>query len=98
MGEECLRVVREIQLGKTRRDALKAMALRVDQPDVRMVVNALVQADELGVGIAVILRIQSDQMRSRRFERSVCIHRCYRGIGARIRFSPLSMRAMSKLA
>ena len=70
IGEEFVRVLREIQLGKTRRAALRDMADRVDQPEVRSVVNALVQADELGVGIAQILRIQADQMRQRRFERA----------------------------
>jgi tight adherence protein C len=70
LGEEMVRVLREIQLGKTRRVALRDMADRLDHPDVRSVVNSLVQADELGVGIAVILRIQADQMRQRRFERA----------------------------
>jgi tight adherence protein C len=70
LGEEFVRVLREIQLGKTRRVALKDMADRVDHPDIRMVVNSLVQADELGVGISAILRIQADQMRMRRFERA----------------------------
>jgi tight adherence protein C len=34
------------------------------------VVHALVQADELGVSIGSILRIQSEQLRSRRFDRA----------------------------
>lgn len=70
LGEELLRVLGEMRVGKTRRSALQDMAERVNQPDVRSVVNALVQADELGVGIASILRIQADQMRTRRFERA----------------------------
>jgi tight adherence protein C len=70
IGEEFVRVLREIQLGKTRRVALRDMADRVNQSEIRTVVNALVQADELGVGIAQILRIQADQMRQRRFERA----------------------------
>ncbi len=70
LGEEFVRVLREIQLGKTRRVALRDMAERLDQAEIRTVVNALVQADELGVGIAQILRIQADQMRQRRFERA----------------------------
>lgn len=69
-GEEILRVVREIQLGTTRSEALRTMARRVDLPDVRSVVNALIQADELGVSVGAILRIQSDQIRQRRFERA----------------------------
>lgn len=70
LGEELIRVVREIQLGRTRRQALRDMSARVDLSDLRSVVNALVQADELGVSIGSILRIQADQMRRRRFERA----------------------------
>ena len=70
LGEEVLRVVREIQLGTPRREALRQMARRIDLPDVRSVVNALVQADELGVSVGAILRIQADQIRQRRFERA----------------------------
>jgi tight adherence protein C len=70
LGEELIQVVREIQLGKTRREALRDMSLRVNLQELRSVVNALVQADELGVSIGSILRIQADQMRQRRFERA----------------------------
>lgn len=70
LGEELIRVVREIQVGKTRRVALRDMSERVNLPDLRSVVNALVQADELGVSIGSILHIQADQMRQRRFERA----------------------------
>jgi len=70
LGEELIRVIREIQLGAPRRVALKAMAVRVDIADVRSVVNALVQADELGVSVGMILRIQADQIRLHRFERA----------------------------
>ncbi len=70
LGEEILRVVREIQLGTPRRNALRTMSKRIDLPDVRSVVNALVQADELGVSVGAILRIQSDQIRQRRFDRA----------------------------
>lgn len=68
INEELLRVQQEVQIGKTRREALRAMANRIDMPDIRSVLGALIQADEMGVGIGLILRIQSDQMRSRRFE------------------------------
>jgi len=70
LGEELIRVIREIQIGKTRRQALRDMSRRVDLQDLRSVVNALVQADELGVSIGSILRIQADQIRQRRFERA----------------------------
>lgn len=68
--EELIRMIRAIQLGKTRRDALRDMSERVNFQDLRSVVSALVQADELGVSIGTILRIQSDQIRQRRFERA----------------------------
>jgi len=70
LSEELLRVVREIQIGNPRRKALKAMSDRINLSDMRSLVNALVQADELGVSVGSILRIQSDQIRLRRFERA----------------------------
>jgi tight adherence protein C len=70
LSEELLRMVREIQVGTTRKNALRAMSDRVALPDMRALVNALVQADELGVAVGSILRIQSDQIRVRRFERA----------------------------
>lgn len=70
LGEELLRVFHEIQVGKTRRQALRDMATRVDQPDLSSVSHALVQADELGVSLGTILRIMADQMRTKRFQRA----------------------------
>ncbi len=70
LGEELSRVLMEIQLGSTRRDALKHMADRINQQDIQSLVTALAQADELGVSIGAILRIQSDQIRTRRFVRA----------------------------
>ncbi len=70
LNEELIRMTHEIQAGTPRRTALKNMSARVRQPDLGGVVHALVQADELGVPIGSILRIQSDQLRSRRFDRA----------------------------
>jgi tight adherence protein C len=70
LNEELIRMTREIQIGIARRTALRNMAQRVDLGDLRSVAHALIQADELGVSIGAILRIQSDQMRSRRFDRA----------------------------
>lgn len=70
LGEELLRMTREIQVGASRKDALRRMADRVRQPDLRSTALALIQADELGVSIGTMLRIQSEQMRSRRFDRA----------------------------
>jgi len=70
LNEELIRMTREIQMGLPRRVALRNMAVRVDLQDLRSVANSLIQADELGVSIGAILRIQSDQMRGRRFDRA----------------------------
>ena len=70
LNEELLRMTKEIQIGASRREALKGMADRVRQPDLKSVAYALIQADELGVSIGSILRIQSEQLRSRRFDRA----------------------------
>ena len=61
-----LRTIREIQLGKSRRDALRDMAERVGIPEMTSFVAAIIQSEVLGVSLAKVLRIQSDQMRVRR--------------------------------
>lgn len=70
LNEELLRMTKEIQVGSSRKEALRNMAVRVNQPDLKSVAFALIQADELGVSIGSILRIQSEQLRSRRFDRA----------------------------
>jgi tight adherence protein C len=64
------RIVQEIQLGKSRREALRDMAARLDVPDFSNFTAAIIQADQLGVSIGKILRIQSDQMRIKRRQRA----------------------------
>lgn len=64
------RVLQEIQLGKRRSEALRDMSRRMEVPDVTSFVAALVQAEQLGVSIVKILRIQSDQMRVKRRQRA----------------------------
>ncbi|MBN1666388.1 MAG: type II secretion system F family protein [Anaerolineales bacterium] len=60
------RVLREIQLGKIRREALRDMADRIGLPEMTSFVAAIVQSEQLGVSMAKVLRIQSDQMRIKR--------------------------------
>jgi len=64
------RVIREIQVGKTRRDALRAMADNMEVPDVTSFVAAIIQADQLGVSISRVLKIQAEQMRIKRRQRA----------------------------
>jgi pilus assembly protein TadC len=70
LNEELLRMTKEIQVGSSRREALANMAARVGQSDLRSLALSLIQADELGVSIGTMLRIQSEQLRSRRFDRA----------------------------
>jgi tight adherence protein C len=64
------RVIREVQLGKVRRDALKDMADRLGIPEMTSFVAAIIQSEQLGVSMAKVLRIQSDQMRVKRRQRA----------------------------
>lgn len=64
------RVLREIQLGKLRREALRDMSERMGVPDVQSFCAAVIQADQLGVSMTKILRVQSDQMRVKRRQRA----------------------------
>lgn len=64
------RVLYEMQLGKARRQALRDMVERIDVADVTSFVASVLQADQLGVSIGKVLRIQSEQMRVRRRQRA----------------------------
>lgn len=70
LSREFGRVVYELQLGKTRRQALRDMSDRLDVPDVQSFIASVLQADQLGVGMGRVLRIQSEQMRIRRRQRA----------------------------
>jgi tight adherence protein C len=60
------RVLQEINLGKLRREALKDMSERLQVSELTSFVAAVIQSEQLGVSMAKVLRIQSDQMRIRR--------------------------------
>ncbi len=64
------RTVQEMQLGKLRREALRDMAGSMDVPDVTSFTAAIIQADQLGVSMAKVMRIQSDTMRMKRRQRA----------------------------
>jgi tight adherence protein C len=64
------RALREIQLGKVRRQALKDMSDRLGIPEMTSFVAAIIQSEQLGVSLAKVLRIQSDQMRIKRRQRA----------------------------
>lgn len=67
LGEELMRTFQEIQLGRKRTEALRALSKRVKQVDLSATINAIVQAEEYGVSIGQLLRIQGDMQRNKRF-------------------------------
>jgi tight adherence protein C len=70
LADEFNRIVAETQLGKSRRQALLDMANRTEVMEVENFVATIVQADQLGVSIAKVLRTQSEQMRILRRQRA----------------------------
>jgi tight adherence protein C len=70
LAEEFSRVLREMQIGQGRADALRALGERTNVTDVRTFVGAMVQADSFGIPIAQVLRVQSAEIRVKRRQRA----------------------------
>ena len=70
MGAEFAEMLREIGMGKARRDALSDMAERTGVPDLQTFAHSIVQAEELGTSLAAVLRVQAKQIRIRRTQRA----------------------------
>jgi tight adherence protein C len=70
LSQEFATVLSEIRLGKSRREALQQLGQRTNAEDIATFVTSLVQADQLGVSIARVLRVQSAQMRIKRRQRA----------------------------
>lgn len=70
LGRELDRVVQELRLGSTRRQALTDLVNRTGVADLRSVVTALTQAEDLGVPVSDTLRQQADEVRDRRRQRA----------------------------
>lgn len=70
LSQEFALVLSEIRLGKSRREALKQLGDRTNVEDVGTFVTSLIQADQLGVSISRVLRVQSAQMRVKRRQRA----------------------------
>ncbi|MBI5934645.1 MAG: type II secretion system F family protein [Chloroflexi bacterium] len=64
------RVIREIQLGKLQREALRDMSERLGINEMTSFVAAVIQSQQLGVSMSKVLRIQSEQMRMKRRQRA----------------------------
>lgn len=63
-------ILREIRVGKTRKQALRDSMDRIGVTDVEAFFSAVIQAEQLGVSLAKVLRVQSDQLRQKRRQRA----------------------------
>lgn len=66
LAEEFSRVLREMQLGMGRAEALRALGERSDVDDLKTFVGAMVQADAFGIPVGQVLRVQSSEIRVKR--------------------------------
>ena len=69
LAEEFRKALQEIKMGRTRKDALKDIYRRTEVDDIDSFTNAIIQAEQLGVSIGNVLRIQSDQIRVLRMQK-----------------------------
>ena len=69
MVDELNTVLQEINVGKTRRDAIKDLASRYELPDLSTFARTLIQADKMGTSVTEALNILSEDMRLARYRR-----------------------------
>jgi tight adherence protein C len=66
LSEEFGLTLNEIRIGESRQDALKKLAARADTPEISGFTRAIIQADQLGISLGRILRVQATDTRQRR--------------------------------
>jgi tight adherence protein C len=70
LSDEFKRAASEQRVGKSRQEALRGITERVEQKELASFISAIIQADQLGVSMSKVLRIQSEQMRGDRRQRA----------------------------
>jgi len=70
LTEELKRAAAEQRVGKSRQEALRGINERVEVKELQNLISAIIQADQLGVSMSKVLRIQSEQMRTDRRQRA----------------------------
>jgi tight adherence protein C len=63
-------MMRDVALGKLRREAMQELADRIGVEELTSFVTSIIQAEQLGVGVAQVLRVQADQMRTKRRQKA----------------------------
>ncbi|MFF2273457.1 type II secretion system F family protein [Agromyces sp. NPDC058136] len=70
LPEELIRVLQDMSIGRTRRDAFLELEARTNSPDLRRFVRAVIQADAYGIALGDVLRVQAGEMRLKRRQRA----------------------------
>ncbi len=70
LAYEFRRLLEEIRLGKSRREALLGVRERVVLDEIKVVISSILQAEKLGVGMVQVLRVQSQEVREQRKQRA----------------------------
>lgn len=70
LAEELIRVLQDMSIGRTRRDAFMELERRTSVEDLRRFIRAVIQADQYGVSIGDVLRVQAGEMRLKRKQRA----------------------------
>jgi tight adherence protein C len=70
LAYELVRTLQDQSIGRSRRDAYRALELRTNSPDLRRFIRAISQADAFGISVADVLRVQARDMRVRRRQRA----------------------------
>ncbi|KJS17935.1 MAG: hypothetical protein VR69_02605 [Peptococcaceae bacterium BRH_c4b] len=70
LAGEFLQVLHHCKMGKPRREALRDMAERMGVDDLSTFTGSVIQAEQLGLGLGNVLRLQSEQMRQKRRQRA----------------------------
>ena len=70
LADEIAQMLREVGMGRARREALEDLAERTDVPEVGTFVNAIVQAEQLGTSVGRVLRSQAVMLRIRRRQKA----------------------------
>ena len=66
LADEFALTLSEIRIGETRQDALKKLSARTSTPELATFVRAIIQADQLGISLGRILRVQATDSRNKR--------------------------------
>ena len=70
LSEELFRMQQEMQIGKGRSEAFRALGARTNVPELSGFIAAMVQAEQFGIPVANVLRVQAAEMRLKRHQRA----------------------------